>query len=666
MKKILIIGALSLLMIFSACTQYVWIPVDPDIINGGGSGSGSERLTAEEFALKLDLAGLVEDVANGTPTTTSFTGMKVTTASPATASMAFVTKAVGAGKLYLDFTGEGYSTGNGLRIMDGLIELTFDISDANALSAFHLKVLEELVTLYGTDDEPYTVGVTAENEVISGKIQGTMTDTDDSVSFSSVTNITVSLGSSLVVDGETVQAGGVTGNGTSESSPFVFTTADQLFAFAADYNAGDFTAPVYVELGSDINIGNTEWTPIGASVRSGAGLTDDSTPFIGVFDGNEYTISGMSIGNGNTTENAGLGFFSAISGEGTVIKNILIQGTVNNEANGSAGILVGIIEKEASVENCTVLSGSSITAKEAGGIAGRMLKSGSIVGSENNATVIAVSGKAGGIVNSAYYDQNATDAKDFSYMTFKIEGCTNNGAVKGGNSGFIGGIAGLAGGAVQIINCTNSETGTVVGVGPGVGGIAGQLVHGASLDGCYNHAAISNTGSATGGLVGWIRYHDDANYNDNLVCTINNSHNDGNVSGTAYAVGGAVGMVYWAADISESSSAGTISSDANNMVGGFCGGVQYLASGDKEDTTDGPTTTTPDANYSENRKNGITFTDCHSDNAVVDLAFASSTVGKFIGHNVDCLITDHTDVVTTITNCTPTGEGSGIKAVTQG
>ena len=478
-----------------------------------------------------------------------------------------------------------------------------------------------------------------------------MTVDTGTITFSTVTNVTVDMGSSLVVDGETVQATGVSGDGTSASTPFVLTTADQLFAFAADYNAGDFTAPVYVELGSDINIGNAEWTPIGASVRSGAGLTADSTPFIGVFDGNEYTISCMSIGNGNTTENASLGFFSAISGEGTVIKNILIQGTVNNEANGSAGILVGIIEKEASVENCTVLSGSSITAKEAGGIAGRMLKSGSIVGSENNATVIAVSGKAGGIVNSAYYDQNATDAKD---------------AVKGGNSGFIGGIAGLAGGAVQIINCTNSETGTVVGVGPGVGGIAGQLVHGASLDGCYNHAAISNTGSATGGLVGWIRYYDNANYNDNLVCTINNSHNDGNVSGTAYAVGGAVGMVYWAADISESSSAGNISSDANNMVGGFCGGVQYLASGDKEDTTDGPTTTTPDANYSENRKNGVTFTDCHSDNAVVDLTVASSTVGKFIGHNVDCLITDHTDVVTTITNCTPTGEGSGIKAVTQG
>ena len=169
MKKIFIIGALSLLMIFSACTQYIWIPVDPDIINGGNTGH--ERLTAEEFAEKLDLTGLVEDVADGTPTTTSFTGMKVSTTRPDTASFAFVTKAAGAGKLYLEFTGgAGYTTKGGLRIMDGLIELTFDTGDANALSAFHLKVLEELVTLYGTDDEPYTVGVTAENEAISGKL----------------------------------------------------------------------------------------------------------------------------------------------------------------------------------------------------------------------------------------------------------------------------------------------------------------------------------------------------------------------------------------------------------------------------------------------------------------------------------------------------------------
>lgn len=636
---------------------------------GGNGGSSATRLTPEVFTEKLDLQDIVEKVtADGNPTEKKYPGMDVTTMNPINGTTAAVQtfaapRAAGAGKLYLSFNSEGYTTTGELRIVDGVIELTFDTDDSNSLTSFHIKVLKELVALYSTDDEPYTVSVTEEDNTVSGKLHGTMTVIDNAITFSSVTNITISMDSSLVVDGDTVQAGGVAGDGT-EANPYVFMTADQLFAFAADYNAGDINTPVYAELGSDINLNEMEWTPIGISTRTGYNVIEGSVPFVGVFDGNDHTIEGLHVSANVGNEDIAVGFFSALKGADTKVMNLNISGDITTDSS-SSGFISGIVFDNAVIEKCTTLAGSQITAPEAGGIIGRLLASGSIKSSTNNAAVTATSGKAGGIVNSAYYDQNSGDDQSYVYTEFSIEGCVNNGVIDGSSSGFTGGIAGLAGGGVKIINCTNNESGTVSGSGPGVGGIAGQLIHGASLDDCYNHAYISNTSGSTGGLVGWIRYYDDANYNNYLVCYIKNSHNDGDVKATtqnAYAVGGAVGMVYWAADISSSTSSGTVSCDTNNMIGGFCGGVQYLSQQDKDDSTEGPTTTIPDANYSEERDKGITFTDCHSDDATV--LNTEGVVGTFIGHNVNCLIPEYTEIVTTITGCTPNGEGSGIKSTT--
>ena len=659
MKKIFIIGALSLLMIFSSCTQYVWIPIDPDIINGGNTGS--ERLTAEEFALKLDLAGSVEDVADGTPTTTSFTGMKVSTTKPTTASMAFVTKAAGAGKLYLEFTGEGYATGNGIRIMDGLIELTFDTGADDALSAFHLNVLEELVTLYGTDDEPYTVGVTAENEAISGKLQGTMTVDTGTITFSTVANVTVDIGSSLFVDGDKIQAGGVTGNGTSASTPFVLTTADQLFAFAADYNAGDFTAPVYVELGNDVDLGSKEWTPIGFSVRSGMNYTADSHPFIGEFNGNGHLISGLSITK-TTAEDSGepgnfiegIGFFSGLS-EGAVVENLRISGTINVPQNESAGFIAGLLNNSAVIEDCVVENDSSITAKEAGGIIGRMLASGSVKRCTNNATVTATGGKAGGIANVAYYDLHKDDATSADvYKDFTIENCTNNGTVSSSSS-CVGGIIGFAAN-VQIKDCVNN--GNITNGTTGIGGRAGELKYAGIVDNCQNYGAITITGRSNdayglGGLVGWIRYNESV-YNTTLTATIRNSANYGDITtdgGTG--IGGAVGMIYTGATIKNTENSGIVSlTDTGSMVGGFIGGMKY---------GDG-------VSWNENR-NTITVSDCSTlvtktvngqEVQIVQIPDNTISNGIFIGHSAAS--TTDKPVTVTFTNCTPSGEGSGIPA----
>ena len=640
--KFLAAAMVIVLLLIPSCTQYILgeLP-DPGI----GGGETEERLTPDQLAAKLGIEEIVRLATTGESNPAS--GMTVSTA-PSTSALPAEAPAA---YRYVNFS--GYS--NGEVSLHGDITIAYYTAvDSTALESFAIIEASNLNVYYSSDAEPYTVSA---SEPVTGTIEGTLAgDT-----FRDVKNITLDISSTIVVDNKTVNASGVTGTGT-ETSPLVISTASQFFSFARAYNNGEFETPVSVELGADIDLEEREWVPIGTSVRSGSALKEESNPFIGVFDGNGYTISGFSIGDGITEEDEGIGLFSAISGDGTVVKNVRVQGTIENDANGAAGFIGGIIEKGAAVEKCTVLSGSSIRAKEAGGIAGRMLMSGSIIGSENNASVTGAGGKAAGIVSSAYYDQNKNDVEDFIYETFKIEGCTNNGVIDGRGSGYIGGIAGLAGGGVEIINCTNNATGTVQGGGPGVGGIAGQLIHGASLSGCYNHAAVNNTAGSTGGLVGWIRYYDNANYNNYLVCSVSDSHNDGDVTSSgddAYATGGAIGMIYWAGNIEGSSSKGTVTCGTNNMVGGFCGGVQYLSTGDTDDSTGEPVTSTPDANYSEARKNGITFTDCHSDDAVV--TNTEGVVGTFIGHNVNCGIDGYEDIVTTITGCTPTGEGSGIK-----
>ena len=41
----------------------------------------------------------------------------------------------------------------------------------------------------------------------------------------------------------------------------------------------------------DIDLGGKEWTPIGFSVRTGKGYTDESKPFTGLFNGNDHLIT---------------------------------------------------------------------------------------------------------------------------------------------------------------------------------------------------------------------------------------------------------------------------------------------------------------------------------------------------------------------------------------
>ena len=193
------------------------------------------------------------------------------------------------------------------------------------------------------------------------------------------------------------------GHGTP-AEPYKISSASDLRALADNISNGILDEPYYYELSSDIAIDDDSWTPIGNGTRIDGNLSEDSMPFIGVFDGNNHIISGLDISTDD--DESGIGLFSAISGEDTVVQNLIIEGTVSAENSKTAGLIAGIVADGASIINCQAGSSeaeSSITAMYCGGLVGYLMGSGSIEQSRNYATVSNPEGSGtnlGGIVGT--------------------------------------------------------------------------------------------------------------------------------------------------------------------------------------------------------------------------------------------------------------------------
>ena len=79
------------------------------------------------------------------------------------------------------------------------------------------------------------------------------------------------------------------GEGTKES-PYILRTADQLRGFAGSLTEHIDYSGTYIELADDIDVSDSEWTPIG----------DSSVVFNGSFDGKGHTVKGMTVGSTDT------------------------------------------------------------------------------------------------------------------------------------------------------------------------------------------------------------------------------------------------------------------------------------------------------------------------------------------------------------------------------
>ena len=215
----------------------------------------------------------------------------------------------------------------------------------------------------------------------------------------------------------------------------------------------------------EVTDGGSNWTPI--------------SDFAGTFDGNNKTITGLTI-NQPATDNVGL--FASIA-EGGTVKNLTLD-DVDITANFNVGAIAG--ENKGTIENCSV-SGSVTGLSDnsfVGGIAG-MHCEGTITDCHSSATV---EGKAyvGGIVGES--EAIAGNAS--------ITACYSTGSVTATadiNGSYVGGVVGYNSYGVILTACY--ATGNVKGYSDIVGGVVGDNL--STVTACY-HA----TGSVTGNMIG--------------------------------------------------------------------------------------------------------------------------------------------------------------------
>ena len=353
--------------------------------------------------------------------------------------------------------------------------------------------------------------------------------------------------------------------GHESDTVYTLTTPEQFAGFAYLVNNGNNFSGKTIKLNNDIDLLGTVhnesgvfWTPIG---------TYDNY-FAGTFDGQEHTISNMTVNA--TVDNSGL--FGCVSG--ATIRNVILDSScsVTSTANNVGGI-AGVTYNETLIENVVNNGNVSGTSNYVGGIVGYAYDGAAIKNASNTGGNVSGYEYVGGIVGAA--------------QGGSIENVINSGTISGTNN--IGGIVGFANDHL-IKNAVN--TGIIRG-NDCVGGICGQVIIGVLIENANNDGIVTVTGNSVGGIIGYIyyitKYAELLNCNNSATITgnrnggglvgamiasmsINNSHNTGNINAEENS-GGIVGIVdggsSFVANIVNSYNTGAITGGSNN--GGIIG-----------------------------------------------------------------------------------------------
>lgn len=320
--------------------------------------------------------------------------------------------------------------------------------------------------------------------------------------------------------------------GGTQSDPYLIYNENQLaqvanflgqegvvFKLMKDLDLSDFIESNYSSIG---------WQPIGV----------ESSPFMGVFHGNNHTLSGLSINR--STDN--IGFFGYT--ENAIIDNLSIE-NVDITGGQNVGGIVGYDANASTISNCNVASSTIKGKSGCGGIVGFGLKSsikncsytGSVSSNSNGAT--------GGIVG---YLKSGT-----------IIGASASARVVG-----LFGVGGLAGTLSNGSNVSDiSVEGNVTGTGNMIGGLAGFLSGGEqSFSECYYSGDVKGAGKV-GGAVG---------NGGNCAISLENVVSKGTIQGTADYIGGLLGICDNGKIVSISNSGHFGNITGVNYVGGLVGG----------------------------------------------------------------------------------------------
>ncbi|GHV41351.1 hypothetical protein FACS1894187_23020 [Synergistales bacterium] len=262
-----------------------------------------------------------------------------------------------------------------------------------------------------------------------------------------------------------------------------------------------------ITLAADIDLSSyTPWTPIGLSMMDA---------FDGTFDGNNKTISGLTVNTSHPTDSVYAGLFGRISSGATIKDLNVVVVSVRAEVTATtmtayAGGVVGE-NLYGTVSNCHV-SGGTISA-EYSTIGSYNAYAGGVAGYSDNGPISkcyvsdSVTVKAVGNWNQVY----AGGVLGFGNMVV-IEECFNVAAVfaDGDDNASAGGVAGANNGSVTASYNAGSVTASINGSSTSgyayAGGVAGYS--GGTISNCANigdiEAASATGDTYAGGIVGGI------------------------------------------------------------------------------------------------------------------------------------------------------------------
>lgn len=345
------------------------------------------------------------------------------------------------------------------------------------------------------------------------------------------------------------------GTGT-EAEPYLLRTAEDIKALQQAVNTdGLDTAGVYFKQIDNITMTGDGWTGIGAAV----------TPFKGIYDGGNHTITGL---NGTS------GLFDTLGGDAAMC-NVTIEDaqiTVTTVPMFSGALANQYLGTDATVglqvENCHITGVEISSSPLAAGTAGLI---GMLTGGKASVkdctvvecTITSAKGDTGGLLGSLQTDE--------AY----IEGCvvtngTIDNAAMNGTGGLVGQVKLSADGTGEVSNC--AVTGSKVNADQKGGGLIGAINASTAkkvlISGCFTDVEVELTNTMGGGLIGYANFG-----------TLENCVAVGAVNGT-YNIGGAVGSVSKTFSMEHVVAAGKVtgSDDFSVAAGGLVGAAAKTVS----------------------------------------------------------------------------------------
>ncbi len=328
------------------------------------------------------------------------------------------------------------------------------------------------------------------------------------------------------------------------SGQYIITNSHQLQLIAMDPTAS------YQLTGSDADIdasdtGASATTP-GPNMWTASGFDPIGT-FTGTFDGQGGTVDNLFIARG-TTDNVGL--FATIGATGTVTNLSLTRVDVTGQDN--VGALTG--------DNFGTITGSYADGgtNTAAGVSGRN-NVGGLVGTNDTGGLITQIASSLPIPSEAFVSVSATGDNVGGLAGTNALGATISDSDAGGSfvtgSDDVGGLVGTSDGTIT----RSYANGAVTALVSNAGGLAGQLINGATVTDSYATATV-NAPLNAGGLVG----------SATTSTEIDRSYASGAVSGLNN-IGGLVGYLF-KADVNDVYALGDVTGDTgSDSVGGLIG-----------------------------------------------------------------------------------------------